>query len=105
MGKQKFDRMKKTIAILLAVLFVTSLSAVAAVADHGGHGGGGHGGFGGGYGGFGGFDGGWGGPGFGWGGPLDFTHLRHMAQHLGLAPVDLMDASVLLTTHTLCRLS
>jgi hypothetical protein len=50
MGKQKFDRMKKTIAILLAVLFVTSLSAVAAVAPGGGHGG------------WGGFDGGWGGP-------------------------------------------
>ena len=64
MGKQKFDRMKKVTAILLACLFVTSLSAVAvaAVASYGGSGHGGHGGFGGGYGGYGGFGGGWGGP-------------------------------------------
>jgi hypothetical protein len=35
----------------------------------------------------------------------DFTHLHPTAQHLDLVHVDLMDASVHLTTHTLFRLS
>jgi hypothetical protein len=73
-------RMKKVLAILLAVLFVTSLTAVAVSARGGGHGGwggghggwgGGHGGYGNGYGGYGGWGGGgWGGYGGygGWGG-------------------------------------
>src|SRR5271157_2969182 len=64
MLKQSSSRMKKVIAILLAVLFVTSLTAVTAIAGHhgGGHHGGhwghggqwGHGGWGG-YGGYGGW--------------------------------------------------
>ena len=68
MGKQKFDRMKKTLSIFMLVFVVVSLTAVAAVAPPNGRGG-----FGGGHGG--GFDGGfggWGGPGFGWGGPFGF---------------------------------
>ena len=66
MGKQKFDRMKKTLSILMLVFLVVSVTAVATSAAPGGHGGGfGHG--------YGGFGDGWGwGPGFGWGGPFGF---------------------------------
>ena len=40
MGKQTFDRIKKTIAILIAVLFVVSLAAASASAQDGRWGGG-----------------------------------------------------------------
>ena len=104
MGKQKFDRMKKTLSILMLVFVVVSITAVAASARDGGRGDGGRGGHGhGGWGG--GFGGGWGGPGFGWGDPFGFYPLHPTAPHLDLAHVDLMDASVHLTTHTLFRLS
>ncbi len=53
MLKQSSSKMKKVLAILMAVLFGVSLTAVAASAH--GHGGGGHGG------GYDGFGGGWGG--------------------------------------------
>ena len=71
MGKQKFDRMKKTLSIFMLVFVEMcirdrSLTAVAASARGGGGRGGGDGGYGGGFG------GGWGGPGFGWGGPFGF---------------------------------
>ena len=67
MGKQKFDRMKKTLNILMLAFVVVPLTAVAANAASGsayhghsshGHGGHGHGDF--------------GGPGFGWGGPFGY---------------------------------
>ena len=61
MGKQKFDRMKKTLSILMLAFVVVPLTAVAQRGD-----GGGGRGFGGGFG------GGWGGPGFGWGAPFGF---------------------------------
>jgi len=59
MGKQNFDRMKKTLSILMLVFVVVPLTAVAASAASGsgdrGYGGHGHDGFGhGGYGGIGG---------------------------------------------------
>ena len=57
MGKQKFDRMKKTLSIFMLVFVVVSITAVAASARDGGRGS---------------FGGGWGGPGFGWGGPFGF---------------------------------
>ena len=70
MGKQKFDRMKKTLSILMLVFLVISVTAVATSAAP--RGGGRDGGFGHGYGGFGGgFGDGWG-PGFGWGVPFGF---------------------------------
>ena len=70
MGKQKFDRMKKTLSILVLVFLVVSVAAVAtSAAPNNGGGRGGHGGWGGGF--DGGFGGGWG-PGFGWGGPFGF---------------------------------
>ena len=68
MGKQKFDRMKKTLSILVLVFLVVSVAAVAtSAAPNNGGGRGGHGGWGGGF--DGGFGGGWG-PGFG--GPFGF---------------------------------
>ena len=102
MGKQKFDRMKKTLSILMLVFIVVPLTAVAVAGDHGSYGGRGGHGYGGGFGG--GF-GGWGGPGFGWGDPFGFYPPAPYGTAPGSWPVDLMDASVLLTTHTLCRLS
>jgi hypothetical protein len=84
MEKQKFDRMKTILGILMLVFAVVPLITVSASATSGsgdrgyvghgsgggggGHGDDGHGGHGGhgGYGGYGGFDGGFGG---GWGGP------------------------------------
>ena len=69
MGKQKFDRMKKTLSILMLVFAVVPLTAVAVTAQGHGHS---HGHGGGDYGGWGGF-GGWGpGLGPGWGLPFDF---------------------------------
>ncbi len=75
MLKQSPSKMKKILAVLLAVLFVVSLTAVSASAfqrhNMGGgmgmRGGFGHHGFGGGFGG--GWGGGWGWPGWGWGWP------------------------------------
>jgi len=72
MGKQKFDRMKKTLSILMLAFVVVPLTAVAANAASGsayhghsshGHGGHGHGGYG---------PGNFGGPGFGMGGPFGY---------------------------------
>ncbi len=82
--------------LVFLVVSVTAVATSAAPRNGGGRDGGfdhGHGGFGGGW-----------GSGVGWGGPFGFYLHTPTTQHL-VVPVDLMDASVLLTTHTLCRLS